>query len=139
MRTAFIETLYELAEKDDRIWLLTADLGYSVLERFADRFPERFLNVGIAEQNMVGIATGLALSGNIVFIYSIANFPTLRCVEQIRNDVCYHNTDVKIVALGGGFTYGTLGVTHHATEDLAIMRSLPNMRVVAPGDPVETA
>jgi len=138
MRTAFIETLCELAEQDERIWLLTGDLGYSVLERFASRFPRRFVNMGVAEQNMTGVAAGLALSGKVVFTYSIANFPTLRCLEQIRNDVCYHNLNVKIVAVGGGFAYGTQGMTHHATEDLAIMRALPNMVVVAPGDPVET-
>jgi transketolase len=139
MRTAFIDTLCELAEQDERIWLLTGDVGYSVLERFASRFPRRFVNVGVAEQNMTGVAAGLALCGKIVFTYSIANFPTLRCLEQIRNDVCYHNLNVKIVAVGGGFAYGAQGMTHHATEDLAIMRALPNMTVVAPGDPVEAA
>ena len=138
MRTTFIDTLCELAEHDERIWLLTGDLGYSVLERFASRFPRRFVNVGVAEQNMTGVAAGLALCGKVVFTYSIANFPTLRCLEQIRNDVCYHNLNVKIVAVGGGFAYGAQGMTHHATEDLAIMRALPNMAVVAPGDPVET-
>ena len=137
MRTAFIETLCELAEQDKRIWLLTADLGYSVLERFAARFPDRFVNVGVAEQNMTGVAAGLALSGKIVFTYSIANFPIMRCLEQIRNDVCYHNLNVKIVAVGGGLTYGSAGYTHHAVEDLAVMRAMPNMTVIAPGDPVE--
>lgn len=138
MRTAFIETLMESAENDDRIWLLTGDLGYSVLEPFAARFPNRYLNVGVAEQNMTGVAAGLAMSGKIVFTYSIANFPTLRCLEQIRNDVCYHNANVKIVAVGGGLAYGAQGYTHHAVEDLAVMRVLPNMAVIAPGDPVET-
>ena len=138
MRTAFIETLCELAEQDERIWLLTGDLGYSVLECFRDRFPDRFVNIGVAEQNMTGVAAGLALCGKIVFTYSIANFPTLRCLEQIRNDVCYHNANVKIVAVGGGLTYGSQGYTHHGVEDLAIMRALPGMTVIAPGDPVET-
>jgi transketolase len=138
MRTAFIETLCGLAEQDERIWLLTGDLGYSVLERFASRFPRRYVNIGVAEQNMTGLAAGLALCEKVVFTYSIGNFPTLRCLEQIRNDVCYHNLNVKIVAVGGGFAYGTQGMTHHATEDLAIMRALPNITVVAPGDPVET-
>jgi transketolase len=137
MRTAFIETLCELAERDERVWLLTADLGYSVLERFAARFPQRYLNVGVAEQNLTGIAAGIARSGKVPFTYSIANFPTLRCLEQIRNDICYHRADVKIVAVGGGLAYGSLGMTHHATEDLAIMRALPELLVVAPGDPVE--
>jgi transketolase len=137
MRTAFIETLCELAEQDERIWLLTGDLGYSVLERFAERFPGRFVNVGVAEQNMTGVAAGLALCGKIVFTYSIANFPTLRCLEQIRNDICYHNLNVKIVAVGGGLAYGAQGYTHHAIEDLAVMLAMPNMTVIAPGDPVE--
>ena len=137
MRTAFIEALCDLAGQDDRIWLLCGDLGYSVLERFAASFPDRFVNVGVAEQNMTGVAAGLALSGNVVFTYSIANFPTLRCLEQIRNDVCYHHANVKVVAVGGGFTYGPQGYTHHGIEDLSILRSLPEMTVVAPGDPVE--
>ncbi|HEY1011419.1 MAG TPA: transketolase C-terminal domain-containing protein, partial [Herpetosiphonaceae bacterium] len=137
MRTAFIETLCELAETDERIWLVCADLGYSVVERFRDRFPERFVNAGVAEQLMTGMAAGLALSGKIVFTYSIANFPVMRCLEQIRNDVCYHNLPVKIVAVGGGLAYGAAGYTHHGVEDLAVMRVLPNMTVVAPGDPTE--
>jgi transketolase len=138
MRTAFIQTLIECARANERIWLLVGDLGYSVVEPFRQEFPDRFINVGVAEQNMTGVATGLALSGKIVFTYSIANFPTLRCLEQIRNDVCYHNLNVKIVAVGGGFAYGAQGMTHHATEGLAIMRALPSMTVVAPADPVET-
>jgi transketolase len=139
MRTAFITTLIELARNDERIFLLIGDLGYSVVEPFAREFPDRFVNVGVAEQNMTGVATGLALSGKIVFTYSIGNFPILRCLEQIRNDVCYHNADVKIVAVGGGLAYGALGTTHHCTEGIAIMRALPNMTVVAPGDPMESA
>lgn len=138
MRTTFIETLCEVAEQDERVWLLTADLGYSVLERFAARFPGRYVNVGVAEQNLIGVAAGLARCGKTVFVYSIANFPTLRCFEQIRNDVCYHEGNVKIVAVGGGFVYGAQGYTHHGVEDLAVMRALPNMTVVAPGDPIET-
>lgn len=138
MRTAFIETLCELAEQDKRIWLLTGDLGYSVLEHFANRFPNRYVNVGVAEQSMTGVAAGLALCSKIVFIYSIANFPIMRCLEQIRNDVCYHSLSVKIVAVGGGLAYGSAGYTHHAVEDLAVMRSMPNMTVIAPSDPVET-
>lgn len=132
-----METLHELAARDERIWLLTGDLGFSVLEGFAERFPARFVNVGVAEQNLVGVAAGLALDGKIVFVYSIANFPTLRCLEQVRNDVCYHRAAVKIVAVGGGLTYGTHGYTHHAVEDLAMLRSLPHLAVAAPGDPVE--
>ncbi len=139
MRAAFIRTLLDLAKTNKRIFLLVGDIGYSMVEPFAQEFPNHFVNVGVAEQNMTGIATGLALCDKIVFTYSIANFPTIRCLEQIRNDVCYHNANVKIVAGGGGLTYGALGTTHHVTEDLAVMRALPNMTVVAPGDPVEAA
>ncbi|HBH00755.1 MAG: transketolase [Elusimicrobia bacterium GWA2_69_24] len=138
MRGAFFQALLEAAEADPRVHLIVGDLGFGVVEPFASRFPDRFLNVGVAEQNMTGVAAGMALSDKIVFTYSIANFPTLRCLEQIRNDVCYHRANVKVVAVGGGFAYGSLGASHHATEDLAIMRALPGMTVVVPGDPVET-
>jgi transketolase len=138
VRTAFIEQLCSLAEQDDRIWLVCGDLGYSVLETFSGRFPSRYLNAGVAEQNMTGIAAGLALVGKTVFTYSIANFPILRCLEQIRNDVCYHKLNVKVVAVGGGLAYGSHGYTHHGVEDLAIMNALPNMAVAAPADPIET-
>lgn len=138
MRTAFIETLFELAQKDERITLIVGDLGFGVVERFMRELPKQFVNAGVAEQNMTGLATGMALSGKVVFTYSIANFPVIRCLEQIRNDVCYHNANVKIVAVGAGMAYGPLGISHHATEDIAIMRSLPNMTIVAPNDPVET-
>jgi len=134
-----MDALFQAAEADSRVTLVVGDLGYSVVDQFAARFPNQFLNVGVAEQNMAGVAAGLALSGQIVFTYSIANFPTFRCLEQVRNDICYHGADVKITAVGGGFAYGALGVSHHATEDLAIMRSLPGMTVIAPGDPTEAA
>lgn len=137
MRTAFFQALMAAAEEDETIHLVVGDLGFGVVEPFAKKFPNRFLNSGVAEQNMTGIAAGLALMGKTVFTYSIVNFPTLRCLEQIRNDVCYHNLPVKIVALGGGFAYGGLGMTHHATEDLALLRAMPGMTVVAPGDPIE--
>lgn len=138
MRTAFIETLFELAQADPRIVLITGDLGFGVVTRFMQELPQQFVNAGVAEQNMTGLAAGMALSGKIVFTYSIANFPVIRCLEQIRNDVCYHNANVKIVAVGGGMAYGSLGPSHHATEDLAVMRAMPNLLVVAPNDPVET-
>jgi transketolase len=137
LRTAFIETLNELADKDDRVCLIVGDLGYSVIEAFANKHPQQFVNAGVSEQNMIGLAVGMALTGKVVFTYSIGNFGTLRCLEQIRNDVCYHRANVKVVTVGGGLAYGNLGVTHHASEDVAIMRALPNMTVVAPGDPVE--
>jgi transketolase len=139
MRTAFFKTLEELAEKDPRITFITGDLGFSVVETYARRFPNQFLNAGVAEANMTGVAVGLALSGKIVFTYSIGNFPTLRCLEQIRNDACYHRANVNVVSVGGGLSYGALGSSHHATEDLAIFRVLPEMTVVAPSDPVESA
>jgi transketolase len=138
MRTSFIETLVQVAERDPRVWLLTGDLGYSVLEKFSSKFPDRYLNAGVAEQNMVGVAAGLAMTGKVVFVYSIANFPTLRCLEQVRNDVCYHQLSVKIVAVGCGLAYGGHGYTHHGVEDLGVMSLLPHMTVMAPGDPVET-
>jgi transketolase len=137
VRTAFIETLELLAEADSRIILMTGDLGFGVLNRYRERFPDQFYNVGVAEQNMAGVAAGLAMSGHIVFTYSIGNFPILRCLEQVRNDICYHEADVKVVSVGGGMAYGALGPSHYATEDLTICRALPGIAVVAPGDPVE--
>ncbi|MDE3022539.1 MAG: 1-deoxy-D-xylulose-5-phosphate synthase [Pseudomonadota bacterium] len=137
MRNTFIRTLMDLAGQDDRIFLVTADMGYSVLEGFRGAYPERFLNAGIAEQNAVGVAAGLALSGYQVYVYSIIPFVTMRCFEQVRVDVAYQNLDIKLVGVGAGYSYGPAGATHHAIEDIAIMRSLPNMRVVCPGDPVE--
>lgn len=138
MRTTFIETVVECARSDPKIWLLCGDLGYSVLEKFAKEFPERYINAGVSEQNMAGMAAGLALTGRTVITYSIGNFGTLRCYEQIRNDVCYHDANVKVIAVGGGLAYGGQGYTHHAVEELAALRALPNMTVIAPADPVET-
>lgn len=132
MRDHFIKKLCEIAEQDPRIMLITGDLGFGVFNEYRQRFPHQFINAGVAEQNMTGLATGLAMGGRIVFTYSIANFPSLRCLEQIRNDACYHEANVKIVAVGGGFSYGALGISHHATEDLAIMRSLPDITVMSP-------
>lgn len=139
MRNTFLNTLFDLAKLDARIVFITGDLGFGVVEAFMEQLPKQFLNAGVAEQNMTGMAAGMALSGKIVFTYSIANFPTLRCLEHIRNDICYHDANVKVVSVGGGFAYGSMGATHHATEDLGVMRMLPNIVVVAPGDPVETA
>ena len=137
MRTAFINELFALAKQDPRIVLIVGDLGFGVVTPFMENLPAQFLNAGVAEQNMTGMAAGMALSGKIALTYSIANFPTLRCLEQVRNDVCYHNANVKVVSVGGGFTYGAMGATHHAVEDLAVMRALPGLLVVAPGDPIE--
>ncbi len=137
MRKVFNATLVKCAEKDKRIHLVLADIGYGEIEPFARKFPERYMNCGVMEQHMTGTACGIAMEGNIAITYSIANFPTLRCLEQIRNDVCYHNANVKIVIIGGGVSYGPLGVSHHSTEDIAIMRALPNMVVVVPCDKQE--
>ncbi len=137
MRTAFIQQLIKEAETNDSIFLIVGDLGFSVVEPFRDRFPDRFLNAGIAEQNMAGMAAGLAKEGYNVYIYSIANFPTLRCMEQIRYDIAYHHLNVKIVSVGAGYAYASLGASHHATEDIGMMRTIPNMVVCSPGDPLE--
>lgn len=137
MRNIFINEVCKAAENNPNLWLVTADLGYSILEPFSNNFPDRFVNVGVAEQNMIGIAAGLALSGCQVVTYSIVNFSTFRCLEQIRNDVCYHNANVKIVGVGGGYAYGSQGYTHHGIEDLTVMMSLPNIDVLAPADPTE--
>ena len=138
MRDEFVEVLLSLAENDPSITVLTGDLGFGVLTEFEERFPCQFINTGVAEQNMTGLACGLALEGKKVYTYSIGNFATLRCLEQIRNDVCYHDANVTIVSVGAGFSYGQLGMSHFATEDLAILGSIPNLRVVAPADKWET-
>lgn len=137
MRNAFMDELIKAAECNDKIMLIVGDLGYGVVEPFADQFPDRFINAGVAEQNMMGLAAGLASEGFHVFVYSIANFPTFRCAEQIRNDVDYHNLPVTIVVVGGGLAYGNLGYSHHAVQDYALIRAMPNMLIAAPGDPME--
>lgn len=137
MRDTFVRTLVQLAKEDKNIELITGDLGFGVLKPYWEQCPDQFTNAGIAEQNMTGIAAGMALQGKTVFTYSIGNFPTLRCLEQIRNDCAYHNANVKVVCVGGGFVYGSLGMSHHATEDLAILRALPDVVVLAPADLVE--
>jgi transketolase len=137
MRNETIAALTGYARVNPDVMLLTADLGYSVLEQFADELPDQYCNVGVCEQAMVGIAAGLALSGKRVALYSIANFPTLRCLEQLRNDVCYHDLPVTVISVGGGLAYGAQGYTHHGLEDLGIMASLPNMAVTCPADPHE--
>ena len=139
MRDTFVRTLIEEAKKDPRIVLITGDLGFGVLKPYWEQLPNQFINAGIAEQNMTSVAAGMALEGKIVFTYSIGNFPTLRCLEQIRNDCTYHDANVKIVCVGGGFVYGSHGMRRHATEDIAVMRSLPGMAVICPGDLVEAA
>lgn len=137
MREALVETLTELIERGEDICLLVADTGFHVFDTFQRRFPERYLNVGICESAMTGMAAGLALSGKQVFTYGIVPFVTFRCLEQIRVDLCYPGLPVKIVGVGGGLTYGPAGATHHSIEDIAVMAALPGMTVVCPGDPVE--
>ncbi len=137
MRNVFMNELLELAKKDKDIELITGDLGFGVLKPFWEQVPDQFINAGIAEQNMTSVAAGMAKEGKIVFTYSIANFPTLRCLEQIRNDCAYPEMNVKVLCIGGGLTYGSLGMSHQSTEDVAILRALPNVTVVCPGDPAE--
>lgn len=137
MRTTFINTLLKEATKNKDIIFLTADLGFSVVEEFMEMLPKQFLNVGVAEQNMTGMAAGMAIEGKIPVIYSIVPFTTMRNFEQIRNDICYQNQNVKIVGVGTGFSYGAYGHTHHGLEDIGILRTLPNLVILTPGDPIE--
>lgn len=138
MRAAFIDTLMRLAEKDSRVCLLTGDLGFSVLEKFKNGYPGRFINVGVAEANMIGLATGLALDGWLPYVYSIATFASMRGYEQIRNGPVLHGLPVRIIGIGGGFAYSHAGPTHHALEDYALMRVQPGLTVIAPADPAQT-
>jgi transketolase len=138
MRDAFVKTLLEEAKKDKNIILITGDLGFGVLDEFQRELPNQFINSGVNEQSMMGMAAGIASTGKRVFVYSIGNFPTLRCLEQIRNDICLMNNSVVVVSVGAGYAYGPQGYTHHALEDIAVMRSLPNLEVIVPADPIET-
>ena len=137
MRNIFVEQLMKVANRDKDVILLTGDLGFNTFEKFAKKYPRRFYNIGNAEANMIGIAAGLALAGKEVFAYSIAPFITMRCYEQIRNNICQQNLNIKLIAAGGGFNYGFQGFSHNTIEDLAIMRVLPNMSVLCPGDKTE--
>lgn len=136
MRNTLVNLIHEQAKSNPDIYFLTGDLGYSVVENFMREFPARCLNMGIAEQGMMGAAAGLALEGKKVFVYSIVPFATMRCLEQIRTDIALQNLDVTIIGVGGGFAYGTLGPTHHAVEDVAMLRAIPRMKIVCPSDPV---
>ena len=137
MRDTVIRTLIDLGKNDKDIEIVTGDLGFGVLKPYWEALPNQFVNAGIAEQNMTGVAAGMALEGKKVFTYSIGNFPTLRCLEQIRNDCAYHHANVNIICVGGGYVYGSLGMSHHATEDIAVLRALPGVAVICPGDPIE--
>jgi len=137
MRKTFIRSLLEEARIDSSIILVTGDLGYGVIDDFSRELPNQFINSGISEQSMMGLAAGMASEGKKVFVYSIGNFSTLRCLEQIRNDVCAMNNRVVVVSVGAGYSYGSQGYTHHAIEDIAIMRALPNIEILIPSDSAE--
>lgn len=137
MRQITIETAHEIMKRNPKSYFVVGDLGYHAVEEIEQEFPTRFINVGVAEQNMIGVAAGLALNGNKVFVYSIIPFLTMRPFEQIRNDLCYQNLDVVLIGAGAGLSYGILGPTHFAMEDVAIMRALPNMTVFSPADETE--
>lgn len=139
MRSAFVETLTQLAAEDERILLLTGDLGYRALEPFSEAYPSRFFNVGVAEQNMIGLATGLAEAGFLPFVYSIATFASLRAYEFIRNGPVLQELSVRIIGVGGGFEYGPAGTSHHGLEDVGVMRIQPGLTVIAPADHRQTA
>ena len=132
MRDAFASELFKLAKSNKDVMFVTADLGFGVFDEFAKAMPNQYINVGVAEQNMIGLATGLGLEGKKIFVYSIGNFVSFRCLEQIRNDAAYHEINLTIVCSGGGFNYGPLGMSHHTTEDIAVMRAIPNITVVVP-------
>jgi transketolase len=134
VRKAFVQTLIGLAEKDDRILLLTGDLGFMALEPFAEKFPDRFFNVGVAEQNMVGLASGLAREGFIPYVYSIVPFAALRPLEFIRNGPIYHRLPVRIVGIGAGFDYGNNGLTHYGIDDIGTLRCQPGIALISPCD-----
>lgn len=138
MRFTAVEVLYEAALKDPNIYFITGDIGHANPKAFQERLADQYFNAGMAEQNIVGVAAGLALSGRKVFVYSIVPFITLRCFEQIKVDVCYHNVDVTVIGVGGGFTYGNFGATHYSIEEIAALRALPNMKIICPGTPYET-
>jgi transketolase len=139
VRNAFARALVEVAEQDPRVMLLTGDIGFSVLEPFAERFPDRFINVGVAEQGMIGLATGLAEAGLVPFVYSIGTFASLRPYEFIRNGPLLHSLPVRIVGVGAGLDYEFNGVTHYTLEDVAVMRAQPEMTIIAPADPAQAS
>src|ERR1051325_9413937 len=139
MRRAFIQKLGEIAAKDDRVVLLTGGLGFMAMEPLKAAFPSRFFNVGVAEKNMIGLATGLGEAGLIPFAYSIATFATLRPFEFIRNGPVLHHLPVRIVGMGMGFEYGHAGATHHAVEDVSVLRSLPGFHIVIPADSMQAS
>ena len=137
MRNKFSKKLLECAKLDDRIILLSGDIGNKLFDEFKAQHKDRFINCGVAEQNMTGVAAGLAMQGFLPITYTIAPFCTTRCLEQIRVDVAYHNLPVTIVSVGSGLSYAGLGPTHHSCEDIAFLRAIPNMRIFCPATPLE--
>ena len=138
MRNTFIKEIISQSEKNKDIYLITSDLGFRSFEPFKEKFPDRFINVGVSENNMIGIGAGMALQGKKVFVYSILPFLIFRSLEQIRNIICHNNLDVKLIGGGGGFSYSVQGISHNTSEDLSIIRSLPNINVFNPGSKIET-
>jgi transketolase len=137
VRKSVIKRITVFAEKDKSVFLISGDAGYGVLDEFGRRFPDRYLNMGVAEQNMISFAAGLGLAGFKVFIYNIVPFVLYRCYEQVRNDICYQRLPVTLIGIGSGITYAPQGITHYAVEDIAIARTLPNMTILSPSDPIE--
>tara|TARA_Y100001968_G_scaffold316374_1_gene344133 strand:- start:4371 stop:5288 length:918 start_codon:yes stop_codon:yes gene_type:complete len=137
MRDTFVQEVKRYLQTNRESFFLTADLGFGIFDDFPNLFPNQFFNVGVAEQLMASLSCGLSLSGDKVFIYSIGIFPTVRCLEQVRNDICYHNSNVMIITSGAGFSYGSLGISHHCTEDISILRCLPNLRICSPASELE--
>ena len=137
MRRTCLDSVYELAKRDDRVVFVGSDLGVGTLDQFRDEMPERFFMEGVSEQNIIGMAAGLALEGYIPYVNTIATFITRRCYEQLAVDLCMHNLPVRLIGNGGGLVYAPLGPTHLATEDIAILRALPRMTIVAPSDAEE--
>jgi transketolase len=137
MRDAYINSIYKATELNKDVLCIVGDIGAFLLRNYIKDFPHNFYNLGAAEANMVGVAAGLAKSGKIPFVYTITPFITARCYEQIKVDVCYNNANVKLVGIGSGVSYSTMGSTHHSLADIAIMRALPNMVVLSPADPPE--
>ena len=135
MRNQFVKSISKIFKQNKKVNLITGDLGFGYFKEFYEKKCEQFLNIGVSEQNMASVAAGISLiNNNVVYIYSIGNFATLRCLEQIRQDICYHNLNVNVVSMGAGFSYGSLGGSHHLLEDISVMRSIPNMKIFLPSD-----
>lgn len=137
MRNSVINKIIDYARKDRNIFFITGDAGFGVLDEYKQNFPDRFLNLGVAEQNMISFAAGMALAGYKVFVYNIIPFVLYRCYEQVRNDICYQELPVTLIGIGSGVTYAPQGVTHYSVEDIAIARTLPNLTILSPADPIE--